>query len=225
MFSSNSLTSNYKANPSSFVNNKYPILPPILYINLDRSVKRRQKFEKNIEKIGLQVERFPGIDGKKYKLSLQEEKIFRNVSLGRNRKGEIGCALSHYYLWKKMLERGEKLWIVAEDDMTILPSIKSLNFSELPENHICFLYHTRKFKHSDPAFNKMIPKRWSGSGTCLYSITNKAARLLCNHIEKEGLKIAVDWFMINYSHVPKFLSSQIHTLPHKDGDVYSTIIN
>jgi len=39
------------------------------------------------------------------------------------RPGEVGCALSHTYVWRDFLESGEEWALVAEDDALIHPSM------------------------------------------------------------------------------------------------------
>ena len=217
-------------------------LPRVIYINLDRSPDRKKKFETQANKIGLVYERFSGIDGSTYKLSPYEKHLFRNATdsmnkniklLGEKYKGVIGCALSHYYLWKKMIKNGFKNLIISEDDTKILPSIFSINLSGLPDNSVCFLTHRKIFNKNDKAsFYKLSqnpehkPFIWYGQGAILYFITNTAAHLLCEKIEKEGFTCEVDSEIIHANkNVLKFLSNPSHGIHEGEISVIESVNN
>ena len=83
------------------------------YINLDRRTDRRQQFEGECQKMGLDVERFPA--------------VAHNVPA-------IGCGLSHLAVLKLARERGYESVCVFEDDFEFLvgrPELDSV-LSSLP---------------------------------------------------------------------------------------------
>ena len=73
------------------------------YINLDRSADRRESIEKETEKLGIPINRWPAVDGSKLtdedysKLNIPawSRPSFALESKQKGRKGEIGCYLSH----------------------------------------------------------------------------------------------------------------------------------
>lgn len=99
-------------------------LDNIVMINLKRRPERRLKMEHNFNEIGLEVELLPAVDGSQ----LTAERL---VELGVEvlpayadpyhkrpmTMGEIGCFLSHYWVWEEMAQRGEKEVLVLEDDI------------------------------------------------------------------------------------------------------------
>jgi GR25 family glycosyltransferase involved in LPS biosynthesis len=100
-------------------------------INLDRSKDRFQKIKKRLEYVGLPFERFNAVDGSK----LSQQKINKLVhpvckSLLCS-KGMIGCAMSHYLLWKKMVNENKEWMLILEDDaIPLFDIVKRLKILE-----------------------------------------------------------------------------------------------
>lgn len=96
----------------------------IYVINLERSVERRNEIIKIMKKYSIPFEFFEGIDGNK----LSEEFIDQCRTRSNNwyqedegagksmKKGEIGVAMSHYYIYQKMQAEDIKYAIILEDD-------------------------------------------------------------------------------------------------------------
>lgn len=102
----------------------------VFVINLDETLEGRRRYAKlkNLENpIFKKSERFKGYYGKTYNYKQEvNENIIRerwNVGKWKNQsdklialdKGEIGVALSHYYLWKNIINKN-KITVVLEDD-------------------------------------------------------------------------------------------------------------
>ena len=95
----------------------------IYVINLDKDKVRLETIDARLRAFGLSYERIPAVDGR---LLTTEEKrksvnAFRNWSaLGRKmRDGEIGCGLSHLRAYRKIVEAGDALACVLEDDVIL----------------------------------------------------------------------------------------------------------
>lgn len=73
---------------------------------------------------------FWGIDGRALPTpgeSPEFDAVYFEKRKGRlARPGEVGCALSHTYVWRDFLESGEEWALVAEDDALIHPSIDEI---------------------------------------------------------------------------------------------------
>jgi glycosyl transferase family 25 len=84
------------------------------YINLDRSVGRRDWFERQARRLGIEFERVPAVDA----AALTESELARLRSMASVplSAGEIGCFLSHLDIWKTIAEGGDEWAFVAEDD-------------------------------------------------------------------------------------------------------------
>lgn len=87
----------------------------IYLINLDRSKDRLEKCMRQAQKYNLDIERFPAIEGSK--LTEEQKKDVHPICkylLCTN--GMMGCALSHYYILKKIVEEEIDTTLVLEDD-------------------------------------------------------------------------------------------------------------
>ena len=70
----------------------------IIYINLNKRSDRREEIENELNKFGLEYERFEAIDVPHF--------------------GQLGCAISHLSVLKIAKERGYKNILILEDDFT-----------------------------------------------------------------------------------------------------------
>lgn len=115
---------------------KYPepdrmSLDRIFMINLVRRPERRIKMERSFKEIGLDVENVPAIDGKTLTENYLEEiglkympgyaDPFHNRPMT---KGEIGCFLSHFWIWEKQVVQKLNEVLVLEDDIRFEPYFK-----------------------------------------------------------------------------------------------------
>lgn len=125
----------------------------IYVINLDKSSDRLEKISRRLYILGYQFNRFPAVDGKK----LTDEEIEKHTTWTcRNllcNRSVIGCALSHYTLWKNIASDPTKddntITMILEDDVlipddfreklgTVLEEINSSNLSDIVD--IVYLY-------------------------------------------------------------------------------------
>lgn len=90
------------------------------YINLDRSLSRREHIEHLFEDINLPIHRVSAIDGRKLSndtlSSLRPPLSERRFWLKEMTAGEIGAYLSHLKAWKMFLETKEEWALILEDD-------------------------------------------------------------------------------------------------------------
>lgn len=117
----------------------------IYVINMKRSVERKHYMIEQFERLSItNYEFIEAIDGSK--LSIEEIKsVYSDKTAKRLLReltyGEIGCALSHQKVYKKILEdTSNERCIIIEDDVEILPDfakIKDVNF-ELDDIDIIF---------------------------------------------------------------------------------------
>ncbi|XP_071878104.1 glycosyltransferase 25 family member [Bombus fervidus] len=100
----------------------------IYMINLLRRPERRERMHKLFKELGIRVETHDAVDGRALNQSVLE-KLGIEIMIGytdpyHNRPmtmGEIGCFLSHYNIWNKVIENGFKSIIVLEDDVRFEP--------------------------------------------------------------------------------------------------------
>ena len=94
----------------------------VFVVNLDRSIDRMESATRQLNALGVDFERWPAVDGAL--LSDEERKAavgFRWwCATGRKiRVGELGCALSHIKLYRKMIDENIPLACILEDDVKL----------------------------------------------------------------------------------------------------------
>ncbi len=97
----------------------------IFVISLKNATERRNLITKQFEKLGLNYEFLDAFWGADY---YNDEKYFARIPSQKYEKrlmspGEIGCALSHQAIYKKMLEENIPYTLIFEDDAVISPDI------------------------------------------------------------------------------------------------------
>lgn len=221
--------------------------PKMFVINLDRRKDRYEEFSKRTEEAMLfDVKRFEAVDGNDLVWDDKLKKLFpldvstdqKRYESHRRSPGVIGCAMSHYKLWKKMLEETtdpDEIWIIFEDDAQFTNNYLSRFYQYYDvlrkdkEWGVFYLgYIHSEYYYGDPivANGCAIHLRGGfirkhGGGTFGYCIRRSAAEYYVNKIESEGMYRAVDWFMIDqFSNVKTYLSiPNLVTSDHMDTDV------
>ena len=98
-------------------------------INLDKNPERLEYMDRQLKALGIPYERFPGVFGKGLgKAELKKcFSSFRSVCVEGRRMvpGEIGCALSHIGVYKRILKDNLPYALVLEDDVILLPELPS----------------------------------------------------------------------------------------------------
>ncbi|CAD5229225.1 unnamed protein product [Bursaphelenchus okinawaensis] len=94
----------------------------IYVINLKRRPERKKRIQKSLAMLGIEHDVFEAVDG----MSL-DEGTMKHVTILPGyldpfhkrplKKGEIGCFLSHYRIWKDIVDNGYERVIVFEDDI------------------------------------------------------------------------------------------------------------
>lgn len=154
----------------------------IFIVNLKKSVERRLKMEAQLNALGLSAEFIEAVDGR-----LMSEDERRSVTADVNYAflpGEIGCALSHQKIYKKMADDELDMALILEDDVAInsdLPEILAkINLSS-HEPEILLLSRVNKYrKKASKNINQIykIYKTEQATTAHAYIINNKAARSL-----------------------------------------------
>ena len=103
----------------------------IIYINLDRRADRNKNVIDTLKKFKLlnKAERLSAIDGKKLDLKLLNRNLISDFAINdavENKElytvmtmGGIGCALSHYIVYNKIIDEGIDRCLILEDDIEI----------------------------------------------------------------------------------------------------------
>ena len=124
-------------------------MPPIYVINLARSAERRASIEKQMQRLGLDFNYFPAVDGK---LLSSGELACVDFELAHKTCGhpitlsEVGCALSHLQIYEKMVQEQLPYCLILEDDVHLHMHFKKIveRIMEMDKTwDILFLHHGR----------------------------------------------------------------------------------
>ncbi|KAL7646435.1 UNVERIFIED_CONTAM: hypothetical protein RMT77_003348 [Armadillidium vulgare] len=103
----------------------------IYLINLQRRPDRKERMLWTLDELGIEVEVLDAVDGKQLNASYLERigvKQLVNYKDPWSKRdmtyGEIGCFLSHYNIWRDMVEKNYRKVVVFEDDIRFEPFFK-----------------------------------------------------------------------------------------------------
>jgi glycosyl transferase, family 25 len=114
-------------------------------INLKSNPDRRAFMEEQLKRLDLDFEFFDGIVGAKYHGDPQWHAPHKSVrEISRElRPGEVGCALSHAFVYREIVRRGLPCAFVMEDDAILhddVPRVlERLELGELEQGELVFL--------------------------------------------------------------------------------------
>ena len=103
---------------------------PVFVISLSCSVERRKHSIEQLNRLGVSYQIFEAVDGNQ----ISDYELFNNPEYGlwemgsRTRhlnKGEIGCVLSHFKIYQKMVEEDIKVACILEDDAVLQSEFKN----------------------------------------------------------------------------------------------------
>ncbi|XP_045597644.1 glycosyltransferase 25 family member [Procambarus clarkii] len=100
----------------------------IYLISLTRRQERRERMSRCFDELGLDVKLFDAVDGKKLnesylrQLGVKQMSIYKDPWSQRDMTfGEIGCFLSHYFIWEDIVNNGYEKVLLFEDDIRFEP--------------------------------------------------------------------------------------------------------
>ncbi len=186
---------------------------PIKIINLEKRQDRKENTIKEFARHNINsanLEFIKGVDGSKLEPTMEIYNLFKNNDFG-GRKGFIGCALSHYYLWKQLLEdKDNDYYLIFEDDITLSKNFTrkmlSLKDKYVESDFLLLGYHmfTQKrnnVKHiydDEDKESLNISKLETGlyiGGFFAYSISKKGAKKLLDYISENGIGHGIDYIL------------------------------
>jgi len=179
-------------------------------VNLKRRPDRMEATKKIMDGAGITDYEFvDAIDGKELRPSLELKKLFAGNDFG-SRIGVLGCALTHYKLWRTLcVDTTHEYYTIFEDDITLVPGFKQKYDSIKSELHkfdcVMLGYHMFSAKReetknmyvnqTDKLSISPNKKQLNIGGTFGYSINKKGAKALINYIEKNGIRHGIDYVM------------------------------
>ncbi|XP_063986859.1 glycosyltransferase 25 family member [Diachasmimorpha longicaudata] len=104
----------------------------IFMINLERRTERRLRMERCFDELGIEAETLVAVDGRKLNETVLMDwgiKMMPQYADPYHKRpmkmGEIGCFLSHYIIWKRMIDDNYKQVMVLEDDVRFEPYFRN----------------------------------------------------------------------------------------------------
>jgi GR25 family glycosyltransferase involved in LPS biosynthesis len=198
----------------------------IKIVNLEKRVDRKEAMIEKLKNANItNYEFIKGIDGSNLLPDKYLYKLFFNNDFNY-RRGFIGCALTHYALWKNLLNDCDNdYYIILEDDIEFVLNYQekineiSNHFAEkemiffgycMFERHRKLLYDVY-YKENNVSVQTLNKSVYIG-GTGSYSINKSGAKKLIHYIEKNGIQNGIDYFIkicpdINIFEIQPFLTS------------------
>jgi len=149
----------------------------IYVVSLKEAKERRKHIKTQLEKINIEYEIIDAIYGKS--LSNEELKQKCDMEIVNKypnwlTKGAIGCALSHYKIYNKILQDGVDYGIVLEDDAKLLPKFEKvitimINKNLLSSDTVTLLF-TQNIRGEQPTFSTIDEKNIIDNFTLNYPI-------------------------------------------------------
>lgn len=156
----------------------------IFIINLKRDNEKRKKMKNKLDKLNLNYEFFEAIDG----LNTDHSGIYTGwIDSYHNRyitKGEVGCSLSHYYIWKKIINENIETAIILEDDIEVIDNNFIEKAKNIDSNNYDILYLSRKkiTGEIEKPYNDDIVYAAPSYWLCSYVVSLSGAKKLKNNI-------------------------------------------
>ena len=172
----------------------------IKVVNLERRPDRKEQTIAKFKEQGIVDYKFiEAVDGQKLDVGVDIIELFKGNDYG-SRKGFIGCALSHYNLWKQLLQSSDEYYYIMEDDVSIEPdyyekikSIDYLKYDILFLGYSMFSSVREKMERvNEFSIGRLSMSQYVG-GTFAYSINRTGAKKMIDYIEKNGIKHGIDY--------------------------------
>ena len=179
----------------------------IIVLNLKKRIDRKNNIIKLFDNIIVEKYYFyEAIDGLEIPLTLEIKNLFKDNDFA-NRKGFIGCALSHYNIWIDLVkDKINDYYLIFEDDIDLqnnfneyLNTCKEYLKDNIGHIDILFLgYH--KYVNDVKKYSKNISidslcnEKYIG-GFFGYIITKNGAIKMLDYIKKNGIKHGIDYLI------------------------------
>ena len=165
--------------------------PPIWVINLKRSENRRKLMENQFTEYGQNIEFIEAIDGRLltrrdmeiYSQMLSIRHFGRELSLA-----EIGCALSHIRIWKRIVEEKLNEVLICEDDIKFDESLFGVirNRDRFPDDydHLNLSTYAAKLPFGETIYDKYKASHYEGKvkSCAAYLLTYRGACKLLENV-------------------------------------------
>lgn len=184
----------------------------IKIINLKHRTDRKESIINEFKNKNVHNYNFiDGVYGTELKLTNEIINIFKDNDFG-SRKSFIGCALTHYYLWKDLVnDEINNYYVILEDDITLsnnfMDKINTLKNNFEKDDLIFLGYHMYSRIRTQESIKNIYDieseninimefnKDFYIGGTFSYSINKNGAQKLLDYIKNNGIKHGIDYMM------------------------------
>jgi len=198
---------------------------PIFVINLDTDTKRWEYMKYQLDYIkSKKYERVSAVDMRKPNMSdlYKDERIslYTKFTIQKkhrcdhkqiDRTGAIGATLSHYNIWKKIIDNNIQMAIIIEDDMHLMTNFYDMLQKEIDkynkEFDILNLGYLKKY-YSDIDNSKF----YFGAGC--YIVTKEACEILCKYVFPIDTHVDAYFFLLNHFGYLKMIMSDKDIIFH-----------
>ena len=187
--------------------NQFDASKAMKVVNLRRRSDRRDAMTTEFKNANFSDYVFvEAVDGKDLSPTKELKKLFEGNDFG-SRVGVIGCALTHYNLWRMLLASQEDYFVIFEDDVKLTPNftkkLEAIKDAMKACDYLHLGYHmtSANRKLHEDVYTKDTGKLTVTplkdelyiGGTFAYSINKNGARILVDYIEKNGIKHGIDY--------------------------------
>jgi GR25 family glycosyltransferase involved in LPS biosynthesis len=187
----------------------------IKIVNLERRLDRKNETIKKLTDVGIMSDKYEfinAVDGQSLQPTLELKQIFEGNDFG-SRRGFIGCAMSHYNLWKQLLlDDKNEYYIIMEDDFTLCDDFKNrytalLDSSAFIQRELLFMGYSmfteernkllniyNNFENTVSEIAPLNIKLYIGGFFC-YSINKVGAHKMIDYISANGIKHGIDYLI------------------------------
>ena len=206
---------------------------PIFVINLDTDTKRWEYIKYQLDYVkSNKYERVSAVDMRKPDMSnlYKDNRIslYTKFTIQKkhrcdhkqiDRTGAIGCTLSHYNVWKKIIDNNISIAIIMEDDMHLMN-----NFYEGLQKEL--VKYNKEFDILNIGYFKNYYSEVDNSklyfGTGCYIVTKEACETLCKYVFPIDTHVDAYFFLLNQFGYIKMIMSTSNII-YSGGDFNSNI--
>ncbi len=181
----------------------------IYIVNLEKDVERKASIKAQLDDLNLDYEFISAVYGK----NLTQEEISRlspDFEKTRLTLPELGCALSHLKVYKKIIENNDSIALILEDDVKINSDIKKYldliaHYYNSNKPEIILLGRVNEYIES---FKKQLDNTYSlvnvidSVGAYGYCINQKAAEKLLEFLQPIWI-VSDEWKLIREKNIVK----------------------
>ena len=184
----------------------------VFLINMDKSKIRFRKMEKKLASVGItNYKRMRGFNGMREiskmkkqlpefsildpeKLSTLNETFIKKIEYDSVSVGQQGCACSHLYLYKYMVQENIPIALIMEDNLCFHPEFKKLflqGWAGRPQKGVLFNFLSSQQDTKPSCFEseKLVWKKHALRSCSFYIITKEGANRILETVSKKNFPI------------------------------------